>query len=134
MPARFRTDGDETLGIPGVSQMHYSGAGCGHGVFILSGDVGQQHHLGSLSPRSPSGVFHRLDVAFVHVFEAGQQHAFFRLQVVFGLNDGCYCLSDVGTVEFQTNGADVLRHTVQDESCRGDKAVAALLLHAWQAA
>src|SRR5688500_18386081 len=51
----------------------------------------------------------------------------------FDLDDGRNRVTRV-TEEFQAHGARVLGHAMQDPARRRDHAVAAFLLHAWQAA
>ncbi len=67
------------------------------------------------------------------MFEPGQQDFGMLVQIVLDLHDGRDRPADIGAEEFQTDGAHLGWHAVQNETGRGNQAVAALLLHPRQA-
>ena len=75
---------------------------------------------------------HRLHIALVEVFEAGEAHAFRVLCVALDLDDRRHGIARQ-TEELQAYGARVRGHAMHEKTRGDDDAVGALLLHAGEA-
>ncbi len=133
--AGFRADGDEAFAVARIRQPDDLAGGGGHGGFVVADDVADQHHLGQLAALALGGIADRAQIAFVQVFQPGQDGAALlavRIQVVLDLDDRRDRIARLAE-EFHADRARVRRHAVQDPARGGDQAVAAFLLHAGQA-
>ena len=126
--------GDEAFRLAPVGQAHHRRGGFAHRGLVVPGQVHEQHHLRQLGTRGLGGVFHGSEIAFVQMFQPGQQHVPAGAAMAHDFTDGVHRALDVGTVEFQAYGTRVAGLAVEDEHRRGDEAVTTLLLYARQAA
>ena len=136
--AHFRVDRNETLGGAQVAHAHHFRCRRHHRLFIVTDNVADEDHFRPAVPLGLGRVAHRLDVAFVEVFQTGQLHAgrmagTAGFEIVGDLDDGWHRFAHLAE-ELQTDGARHRRHLVQHPAGGDDDAVGAFLLHAGNAA
>ncbi len=116
----FGADRNETFRIPRIRQTHHFSSRFGNGFFVIAHNIGNQHHFGQHAACAFRGVFHRFDVAFVEVFQTGEQHIVTSVEVVFHFHNRGDGFVQIRAVKFQTDGTNLIRHPMQNKLAGGD--------------
>ena len=114
--ARFGADGDKALAAAGIGDAHHVRSGERHRVIAFTDNVADQDHFRpSRAPRL-GGIANGLQVAFVKVFQAGENGAARPgVEVILDLDDGGHRVAHLAE-KLEADGAHRARHAVQDEA------------------
>ena len=130
--ARLGRDRDEAFATAGIGETHDMRGGFADAVFLVAGDIGDQHHLRPFVTAGLGRITDRPQIAFVQMLQTRKQGVRMGVEIILDLDDGRHGQRHVAK-ELQTNRAHMLGHSVQDEGGRRNETVAAFLLNAGQA-
>ena len=125
--------GDEGLALAGAGQGDHLRGGGGQGLLIVGHQVRQQNHLRPLGAGRLGGIVEGAQVALVQVLQTGDVNPGPGGDTIPNLDDGGHRQGQVGAIKLQAQGTGMGRQAMQQQAGGGDEAIAALLLHAWQA-